>query len=110
MYLAHTITSVFGKRGVDFEAIGHPPTVTSNQTASLAHVSRSQIAKGVLYCDEDDYVLAVIPASSRVNSEALSELLGQRNLTLAGEDELSMVFPDCEVGAIPPLGVAYGLD
>ena len=110
MYLSHTITSFLGKRDVDYETIGHRHTMTSNQTATETHISRSQIAKGVLFCDEEDYVLAVIPASHRVDADALCELLGQRSLSLAGEDELSMVFPDCEVGAIPPLGVAYGLD
>jgi Ala-tRNA(Pro) deacylase len=110
MYLSHTITSFLGKRDVDYETIGHRHTMTSNQTATSTHVRRGQIAKGVLFCDEEDYILAVIPASARVDESALSELLGQRALTLAGEDELSMVFPDCEIGAIPPLGAAYGVD
>jgi Ala-tRNA(Pro) deacylase len=110
MYLSHTITSFLGKRDVDYETIGHRHTMTSNQTATSTHVARGQIAKGVLFCDEEDYVLAVIPASARVDESALSELLGQRALSLAAEDEISMVFPDCEVGAIPPLGPAYGLD
>jgi Ala-tRNA(Pro) deacylase len=31
-----------------------------------------------------------------------------RRLELAGEQEASRLFPDCEIGAIPPLGDAYG--
>ena len=110
MYLSHTVTSFLGKRDVEYETIGHRHTMTSNQSAACAHVRRAQVAKAVLFCDEEDYVLAVIPASARVDESALSELLGQRALSLAGEDEISMVFPDCEVGAIPPLGRAYGVD
>lgn len=110
MYLSHTVTSFLGRRDVDYETIGHRHTLTSHQTADEAHVRCGQLAKGVLFCDDEDYILAVVPASTRVDANALSELLGQRALTLAGEDEVSLMFPDCEVGAIPPLGTAYGID
>ncbi len=30
-------------------------------------------------------------------------------LRLASEDEISRLFADCEPGAIPPLGAAYGM-
>ena len=63
MYLSHTITSFLGRRDVDYETIGHRHTMTSNQTAESSHVRRQQIAKGVLFCDDDDYVLAASPVT-----------------------------------------------
>ena len=33
-----------------------------------------------------------------------------RELHLAEEEEIGTLFPDCEVGAIPPLGPAYGIE
>ena len=31
------------------------------------------------------------------------------HVRLATEEELTQLFPDCEVGAMPPLGTLYGL-
>ena len=33
-----------------------------------------------------------------------------RSAALASEQEVGRLFPDCELGAIPPPGEAYGLD
>ncbi|HEX5659100.1 MAG TPA: YbaK/EbsC family protein [Polyangiales bacterium] len=105
----HTITNFLGQRDVCFEILVHRHTLTSRQTAREAHVPDQRIAKGVLFCDDQDYVLAVVPASCRVDAQRLCSKLGRRELALAGEDELALLFPDCEVGAVPALGEAYGL-
>jgi Ala-tRNA(Pro) deacylase len=109
MYLSHTVTRFLGSREVDYQTIAHRHTMTTNQTAFSAHVPRNRVAKAVLYGDDEHYILAIVPASGRVDEGALSDVLGQRKLTLAGEDEIAMVFPDCELGAIPPVGPAYGV-
>jgi len=110
MYLSHTVTAFMDKHDVDYETVSHRHTMTTRQTAFSAHVPPDQLAKAVLFCDADDYVLAIVPASSHVDAKALSSLLGQRRLELASEDEVSIIFPDCETGAIPALGLAYGVD
>jgi Ala-tRNA(Pro) deacylase len=110
MYLSHTITAFMDKRDVDYETVGHRHTMTAGQTANTAEVPRDRLAKGVLFCDEDDYVLAIVPATTRVDPRALGALLGERELELASEDEVGIVFPDCELGAIPAVGLAYGID
>jgi Ala-tRNA(Pro) deacylase len=105
----HTITAYLGKRDVKYSTVAHRHTLTTNQTAQEVHVPRERVAKGVLFCNEEDYVLAVVPASRRVDPGALSEVIGHGNLTLASEDELAYLFPDCELGAVPAVGAAYGL-
>lgn len=110
MQISQTVTAYMDQRDVDYETIGHRRTMTTNQTAMSAHIPRDRLAKGVLFCDEDDYVLAIVPANGRVDAGALSHLMGERNLALATEDEVSLLFPDCDVGAVPPLGFAYGID
>jgi Ala-tRNA(Pro) deacylase len=104
-----TITTYLGKHDVSYETVTHRHTLTANETASEAHVPHHSVAKGVVFCDEDTYVLAVVPACRRVDAEALSTLLGQRRMALASEDELAYLFPDCELGAVPAVGGAYGL-
>jgi Ala-tRNA(Pro) deacylase len=34
----------------------------------------------------------------------------QRDFRLASEDEIAHLFKDCEPGAVPPLGPAYGIE
>lgn len=108
-WVMHTITTYLGKLDVSYETVSHRHTLTALETASEAGVPRDRIAKGVLFCSDDDYVLAVVPAGRRVDAVALSALLGQRELNLASEDELANLFPDCELGAVPAVGAAYGL-
>ncbi|MDB4990795.1 MAG: YbaK/prolyl-tRNA synthetase associated protein [Myxococcaceae bacterium] len=105
----HTITTYLGKRDVSYETVAHRHTLTANQTAYVSHVPRRSMAKGVLFCAEDSYVLAVVPASSRVDAQALARLSGSAGLELASEDELANLFPDCETGAVPAVGAAYGI-
>ena len=58
--------------------------------------------------DERGYVMAVLPASHRVDLKKLRRKL-HRKLELATEEELGEIFRDCEIGAVPPLGAAYGV-
>ena len=105
----HTITTYLGKLDVRYETLQHRHTLTTHQTISESGVPKRSMAKGVLFCHDDAYVLAVVPAGKRVDHAALSALLGQREVALASEDELAYLFPDCELGAVPAVGAAYGL-
>jgi Ala-tRNA(Pro) deacylase len=53
--------------------------------------------------------MAVVPGDRHVGVETLSSKLG-RELTLADESRIAPVFKDCDLGAIPPLGPAYGME
>lgn len=110
MQLSQTVTTFLDHLDIDYETLSHPHSATTQETARRAQVPGEQLAKAVLFCDENDYVLAIVPASTRVDPIALSSLLGQRDLMLAPEDEVGVVFPDCELGAVPAVGLAYGID
>jgi Ala-tRNA(Pro) deacylase len=53
--------------------------------------------------------MAIIPASHRLDLQAIHQEFN-REFALAREPELVDLFKDCEPGAIPPLGQAYGID
>jgi len=95
-------------RNLSYEVLEHPHSSTSAETADLAFIWNDQLAKSVILEDEQGYVMAVLPASHRVDLAKLHELL-HRRLELASEQELGELFSDCEIGAVPPLGSAYGL-
>ena len=96
-------------RHVPFETLLHRPTPSATRLAQCVHVPGGRVAKGVLIRTGAGYVLAVVPATHRVDLDRLSVVLGTRELRLATEDELEPVFHDCERGALPPFGRLYGL-
>ncbi|MEW6353999.1 MAG: YbaK/EbsC family protein [Pseudomonadota bacterium] len=108
MTIAHTLQDYMAQRGVQYELLPHPRALTSMETAEAAHISGDCLAKAVMLEDDGGYVMAVLPATHQVRVNRLSGQL-QRKLRLATERDFSDLFRDCELGAIPPLGVAYGI-
>ena len=108
MPISKTLQWYLNARGVSYETLHHPFSRSSEETADAAFIWEDQLAKTVLLEDEWGYLLAVLPASHRVDLKKLEHEL-HRKLELADETELSEVFPDCELGALPPLGRAYGI-
>jgi len=45
-----------------------------------------------------------------VNFETLKNAAGAKNAELASEEEFQRMFPDCEIGAMPPFGNLYGME
>ena len=109
MTITSTIQGFLRENGVEPQAVAHPKTLSASRTAQASHVSGDRVAKGVLLKDSEGYLLAVIPASHHIEMESLTRLTG-RGLSLADEEEVADAFPDCALGAVPPLGVPYGLE
>ncbi len=109
MSIASRVSEYLAEQDADFDILRHPHSSTSLESAQLAHVPGDCIAKSVVLGDERGYLLAVLPASCRVD---LGELHRQtnRNLGLVTEHELGALFEDCEPGAVPPFGNVYDLD
>jgi Ala-tRNA(Pro) deacylase len=84
----------------------HPHSSTSRETARRAQVPPEGLAKPVLLEDDRGYVMAIVPASHRVDLAQLSEQLN-RDLVLAKEREIAALFHDCDRGAMPPVGGPY---
>jgi Ala-tRNA(Pro) deacylase len=109
MTIAATLQRHLEGQGIGYEVRSHPLTGSSSETAQSAHISGNRIAKTVVLRDGDGYLLAVLPASHHLSLEMLQAWLG-RSVALASEQEVGKLFPDCDLGAIPPIGDAYGLD
>jgi Ala-tRNA(Pro) deacylase len=59
---------------------------------------------------DDKVIMAVLPASRRINFSRLKEVTGARTAELATEREFEELFPDCQLGAMPPFGNLYDMD
>jgi Ala-tRNA(Pro) deacylase len=112
MTIAHTLKNFLDKEQVPYELVAHRHTTTSLRSAGTAHVDPIRVAKAVLLeqdLEHSHFVVAVVPASHRLQLGEAGRRLG-RKVHLATEDDAAMLFEDCETGAIPALGAAYGLD
>ena len=109
MYVSQTVMGYLDRAGVDYDLISHRHSATSLATARAAHIEPEKLAKGVLMFDEEEYWLAVIPASRRVNRWALESLVDADPLSLATEEDMPALFRDCECGALPVVGPAFGV-
>lgn len=95
---------------VKYVVISHSPVFTAQETAQNAHVSGKEMAKTIIVKIAGQTAMVVLPASCRINFEYLRELTGEEEVRLASEQEFKDMFPDCEVGAMPPFGNLYSLD
>lgn len=108
MSLAHTLENYLLDRGVRYTVEHHAASTTSLGTARKARVDEASLAKSVVLDDDRGFVLAVLPASRMLEIGRVRNQLG-RPLHLSREYEMVRLFPDCALGAVPPLGAAYGL-
>ncbi len=108
MAISITLKEYLADQHVRYDELPHLNTNTSMETAVASHIPSECVAKAVLLSDGTRYLLATLPASRRLDVARLSDYLDQ-DLTLASEDEVAEVFEDCELGAVPPTGEAYGL-
>ena len=109
MTIATSVQDCLTREGVHYDMIAHERTRDSNHTAQAAHIPGDRLAKCVMLEDDKGFLMAVIPASRKVDLGAVHRQLN-RALGLATDRELIELFKDCEPGALPPLGLAYGID
>jgi Ala-tRNA(Pro) deacylase len=96
--------------GVKYVTINHSPAFTAQEIAASAHIPGRELAKTVMVKIEGKMAMAVLPASSRVDLDHLQEAIGASTVELASEREFKDMFPECEVGAMPPFGNLYGME
>jgi Ala-tRNA(Pro) deacylase len=96
-------------RHVAFEMFLQRPAASASRRAQCMHVPGRRVAKSVLVRAGERYMLAVLPATARIDLNRLSQVLDGLPVRVATEDEVGRVFADCERGAIPPFGRLHGL-
>jgi Ala-tRNA(Pro) deacylase len=104
------LTEYLDREHVKYVTISHFPAFTAQEIAALAHVSGKEMAKTVMVRLDERMAMAVVPANQRIALGELREAAGGAKARFATEDEFKDLFPDCEVGAMPPFGNLYGMD
>jgi Ala-tRNA(Pro) deacylase len=110
MSISPTLSNYLQQSGAQFQLCPHLHSRTSAETARLAHVPERLLAKSVVLEDEQGCVLAVVPGDSRVRVSALARMLGRSRLRLSDESTVRSLFGDCDPGAVPAFGMAWGIE
>jgi Ala-tRNA(Pro) deacylase len=106
---AKKLQEFLNEHQVKYVTISHSPAYTAQEVAASAHIPGKELAKTVIVNLDGRTAMAVLPASSKVNFEALKNAAGSKKAELASEEEFRRTFPDCDVGAMPPFGNLYGV-
>jgi Ala-tRNA(Pro) deacylase len=102
------ISEFLRSQRVAFEFLRHPPAFSATMRAKYLHVPGRQVAKSVLLRGPDGFLIAVLPATHQVDTDALADVLGGP-VRLADDGEITAIFRDCEWGVVPPFAALYGL-
>jgi Ala-tRNA(Pro) deacylase len=98
------------KNQVRYDVGYHERVYTSQEIAAAMHVPGKELAKVVMVKADGRMVMLVLPASYRVETKKLKKVLKCKRLGVAKEKDFEELFPDCEVGAMPPFGNLYHLE
>ncbi|WP_144391625.1 aminoacyl-tRNA deacylase [Pleionea sediminis] len=94
---------------IQYQLIPHQTSYTALATASLARIPDNLLTKVVVVQADNKLAMVLIPANCCIDLHSLATHVGAQHITLVPEDELGHLFPDCELGAMPPFGNLYGM-
>jgi Ala-tRNA(Pro) deacylase len=94
---------------VKYVTVAHSLAYTSQEIAQSVHIPGNKLAKTVMVKIDGDMSMAVLPATEKVDVDALKQVTGAKNVEVASEREFQHRFPECEIGAMPPFGNLYAM-
>ena len=97
------VIAALSAAGIAFELLPHRRTSSASGSALALGVLPQKTGKTVVVRVRDEFVRAVVPASRRLSLEKLGHVLGAAP-ALASEEELDGLYPQFELGAVPPFG------
>ena len=106
---AQSLKSFLDNNHVKYTTISHSRAYTAQEVAASAHIPGKELAKTVIVKVDGEFAMAVLPASMHVSLSRLKDAAGAGDAELASESEFEELFPDCELGAMPPFGNLYDM-
>ncbi len=110
MSVSQRIRDYLDSQHVKYEWLHHALAFPAQEVAHTLHVSGKHFAKAVVLQADGRPLMAVLPASHRLNLHELKAELDAKHVEMLPEGELTKLCPDCELGAFPPFGSLYGVE
>ena len=108
MSISTRLKSFLDENQILYSVMTHSTAYTAQSAAATMQISGRELAKTVVLWAGEEMILAVLPAPNHVRLDKLAAETG-KSVRLATEQEFSNLFPDCELGAMPPFGSLYNL-
>lgn len=109
MSISRKLKEYLDREHVHYDVLPHPEAFRAAAIAQALHTPEKEMAKVVIVKVEERFVMTVLPASWNVDLHRLRDVFLTNHVRLATEDEIKDLFPDCDLGAMPPFGILYGL-
>ena len=110
MPILKRLQSYLDTNKIPYEMASHSKAYTAHDVAQTLDVSGDLVAKVVVVKADRYFVMTVLPSTWRVDLKRLRDVLDARDVRLATEAEIANLFPDCQVGTMPPFGNLYGVE
>jgi len=110
MTISSKLSNYLKENKIGYEVVQHNVSYSAQHTAASVHTPGREVAKVVVIKSGENYVMAVVDAPHQVDLEKFAAVSGMKDPVVAEESELRDLFPECELGAMPPFGSLYGLE
>ena len=107
MSVSAKLVEFLDQKHIPYVTQPHPRAYTAQETAAAVHVPGWEVAKTVIVRADGQFMMAVVPATRRIDLDRLRVAVGASQIRLATEVEFGDLFPECETGAMPPFGNLY---
>ncbi|MBM4160228.1 MAG: YbaK/EbsC family protein [Ignavibacteria bacterium] len=94
---------------IEYQVLEHDPAFSAHDVAIATHVPESEMAKAVVIRIDERFWMTVLRSDQRINQQLVKRAFAAKHVHLAHEEDLGTLFPDCQIGAMPPFGNLYGL-
>ncbi len=104
------LTDFLDDHKLKYILIQHSPAFTAREVAVSAHIPFKELAKTVVLSIGNEHLLAILPATEMVDLSVIRQALGTPSVHLTNESDFNALFPECEVGAMPPFGNLFNMN
>ena len=104
------LTDYLDENDIKYVTVNHSKAFTAQEVAGSAHIPGRRMAKPVMVNADGDLKMVVLPSTHDLDFDALKNTLNASDVELASESDFKNLFPDCELGAMPPFGNLYDIE
>ncbi len=102
-------TEYLEQKGISFEVLPHDEAFTPADEANALGIDPHLVVKTVVLETKWGRRLVVVPGDCRIDMRSARDVVGDRHVRLASEEEILLAFPEFELGCVPPLGALLDL-
>lgn len=107
--MVRKLKEVLDQAKIPYEVYNHPRAFTTQEIAATQHITGRAMAKVVILKVDGSFVMVVLPSNRMVSFAHVKTGLGAKKVALTTEEQFAALFPECEIGAMPPFGNLFGL-